>query len=189
MSYIPRHVVLSGEERPRLLAELTKRPALQRLYFLTLLLTGARRGEVRLMQRDHLDLATGTWLIPHPKNGRPHRLSLPSELNQAFRALPLRSPYVFSETGQTPWGTTTIERYWQQIRLKAGCRHLRIHDLRRTLATTLCRQGVPIQIVSWILNHQHIRTTEHYVQRGASPQVTAALADYARSMMGKEATA
>jgi integrase len=41
--------------------------------------------------------------------------------------------------------------------------HLRPHDLRRFCATYASRAGTPIEIISILLRHVHLSTTQRYV--------------------------
>ena len=45
----------------------------------------------------------------------------------------------------------------------AGVAHVHPHKFRRTLATELCRHGMPIQEVGKLLGHDKIDTTMQYV--------------------------
>lgn len=184
-SYTPRSVTLNQEQLARVLAVLETRPALIRLAFLTLLLTGCRRNELLAMQRQDLDLVGGTWHLPRTKSRQPHTLCLPPQLVSLYREQVIPGPYVFSYTHTEPWGPTTLRNYWLAIAKEASCLHVHIHDLRRTLATNLCQAGVPIQVVSWILNHARIRTTELYVHgsKGSSPIVRDVLSAYSAQLL------
>ena len=49
------------------------------------------------------------------------------------------------------------------IAKEAGVAHVHPHKFRRTLATELCRHGMPIQEVGKLLGHDKIDTTMQYV--------------------------
>lgn len=185
---VKRTVTVPDAQIPALLEVIGQQPPTIRLYFLTILLCGVRRDELRLAQWRHFDLESGIWLIPQPKNNEPHKLVLPPELVGLYRQIEQVGPWVFTCEGAAPWGATTVERYWQRIRTRCGLDHVRIHDLRRTLISRLCDQG-QAGLAQIIANHKSRTTTEGYWQRGASPEAAAALAAYAKRIMGQEARA
>jgi integrase len=122
-----------------------------------LLLTGQRLREISELRWD--EIVDGSLVLPpaRTKNKRPHRLPLSGFAREIVSSLPRVEgcPYVFS-MGRVPingWAVT-------KQRLDAAMRAqgwngpaFRIHDLRRTAATGLARQGVPIHVTEKILNH------------------------------------
>jgi integrase len=117
---------LSPAELARLWPALDAEPnPYVRTAILTLLLTGARRGEVCRMRWGDVDLERGVWTLPATatKAGRPHAVPLPAPLRQALARLPrqLANPYVFP--GVRP-GThvdpSTLNVAWWRIRRRAA---------------------------------------------------------------------
>jgi site-specific recombinase XerD len=56
-----------------------------------------------------------------------------------------------------------IERYIRQLGKKAGVEKAHPHRFRRTGATFALRKGMPIEIVSKLLGHESIETTQIYL--------------------------
>ena len=69
----PRDRTLTADELTALWMAIEKLPELPRAYFRVVLLTGARRNEVRGMAWSELDLDAGLWRLPaeRTKSGRP----------------------------------------------------------------------------------------------------------------------
>jgi integrase len=119
-----------------------------------LLITGARLNEVSGMLRSELNDA-GIWSIPseRTKNKRPHIVPLPPLAQDILANVPrIEGGLVFTTTGTTPISG------WSKIKarldgLMGDVPHWRLHDLRRTAATTMAEIGVPPHIVEAVLNH------------------------------------
>lgn len=69
-----------------------------------------------------------------------------------------------------------IREQWLQARRKAGiATDLRIHDLRRTLATRLYRATLDPKIVQQALGHENLSTTSNYLAPLETPELRAKL--------------
>jgi integrase len=137
-----------------------------------LILTGARRQEIgglrwheiRVAQNEPPEIALSG---ERTKNGEPHTIPLSKPARAIIAELPRvtdatecrgslnrdsLSGFVFTTTGKTPVSGWT--RAGNQLRSKLeGVPHFTIHDLRRTVATGLQRQGVSLQVIEAILGH------------------------------------
>ena len=156
-----------------------------------LLFTGSRLQEVLKARWDMFDLdarnGDNSWSKPSSstKQKRLHRVILPEgpalEILRQMRArAPVDAVYLFpgdedlrrlraKAVGKTHVGGETprrdLKRPWAFIRvharLKPGdCRH----DLRRTLATWMFRNGANLLEVGAALGHSNLSTTERYAQ-------------------------
>jgi integrase len=141
-----------------------------RAVLLTALLTGARRAEVLTMQWDDVGLTRAEWRIPYTKAGRPHLLPVPHALVATLRSLPRveGNPYVF--VGQNGAGHLhDMKRAWDRIRVKAGIRDVRFHDLRRTVGSWLAGSGESLHLIGKVLNHRDVSTTAIYARLNLNP--------------------
>ena len=60
-------------------------------------------------------------------------------------------------------GLRTLKRFWSRLRLEAKVPDVRMHDIRRTIASWAVSEGVPMLAVSKMLAHSSIAVTEeHY---------------------------
>jgi integrase len=149
---IPRDRTLTAEELSALWRAIDKLPQLPRAYFRVVVLTGARRNEVRCMAWSELDLDAGLWRVPPERNksGRAFDLPLTAPVVETLRALPRIGPMVFTLDGKRPMA---VHQLIEQARGDAGLIDVRLHDLRRTLRTGLAELGVSFEIAERVLNH------------------------------------
>jgi integrase len=119
-----------------------------------LLITGARLNEVSRMTRAELN-DEGIWSIPgaRTKNRKPHVVPLPPLARDILASLPrIEGGLVFTTTGTTPISG------WSKIKVRldglmGDVPAWRLHDLRRTCATTMAEIGVAPHIVEAVLHH------------------------------------
>lgn len=185
-----RERFVQDNELPWLLKSLAEERPTVELYFLCLLLTGARRDEARTMQWTHLDLDRALWHKPTTKTGVPHTIPLPVQLVTRFRTLPRVCEWVFPSTpcnknGMRPclWSETAVEHAWRKVRRRVGLRDVRIHDLRRTAASWLAINGSNLPVIQAMLNHRSLNSTQVYARLSVAP-VRLALDDQAERMLG-----
>lgn len=153
---------VGADEMPRLLEAIAEYPdAWLRSFFLLLLLTGMRRGELINARRQDFNPRERTLLIRETKNGEPYTVRLSTAAAGIIETLPRKpgNPYLFP--GRRP-GRPLAEpkRAWDKIRERAGLPDVRIHDLRRTFGSWLTTSGISMEVVSKLLNHSSIKVTE-----------------------------
>lgn len=130
-----------------------------------LAITGQRRNEVAMMRWEELDQSSRMWTLPaeRVKNRREHRVPLSDlaviELTNAAQRRPWpKSGYVFSTNGTAPIsGFSKFKRHLDDAIVRVcgadAVRPWRLHDLRRTMATTLQRLGTRFEVTEALLNH------------------------------------
>jgi integrase len=144
-----------------------------------LMLTASRRDEVgcmRVQELEHHADGELCWTLPadRSKNGRAIRTALPAlareVLEEALRARPANSPFVFTRNGARPisgWSKAKVrlDAYIEQNRSDLGIEmrsmaSWRIHDLRRSFATLACEVlMVNPAVADRCLNHVGASTT------------------------------
>jgi integrase len=149
---IPRDRTLTADELTALWQAIDKLPDLPRAYFRVVVLTGARRNEVRCMAWSEVDLDAGLWRVPPERNksGRAFDLPLTAPVVETLRALPRIGPIVFTLNGKRPMA---VHQLIERVRRDAGLYDVRLHDLRRTLRTGLAELGVSFEVAERVLNH------------------------------------
>ena len=120
-----------------------------------LILTGQRKSEVSGMKWLEVDFNENVWILPsdRTKNSKPHLVHLSnlaiSELSHTAKT----SELVFTTTGRTP--VSGFSNVKKKIDQQSGVTNWRIHDLRRTFASTTTEKlGFNPHVVDLILNHQ-----------------------------------
>lgn len=168
----PRDRFLSAEELSRLFAALnTLRYDTTRDALLISLLTGQRRGNVVAMRWDEVDFSQATWHIPITKNGTSHIVPLVPEVMAILdqRRARSKSPWVFPSTRSPSGHLKKPELAWRAVVKRAGIKNIRIHDLRRTLASYQAITGSNISVIAWTLNHKDLESTQIYARLNVEP--------------------
>lgn len=123
--------------------------------FLTMLLTAQRRGEVSGMRWSELDLTTRVWNLPSDrvKNARAHTVPLSPPVLRIIENVPRipGSDFVFTTTGRS--GVSGWGKPFARLTENAAVHDWRLHDLRRTAASGMARQGIAPHVVEKVLNH------------------------------------
>jgi integrase len=120
-----------------------------------MLLTAQREGEVAHMKWSQVDLERRLWTLPAEatKAGRAHEVALSDLAVNVLAALPRlhEGDLVFSTTGiSAPSGWSRAK---QRLDRLSGVADWRLHDLRRSAASTLARLAHPPHVVAAVLNH------------------------------------
>jgi integrase len=141
-------------------------------FFRLAILTLQRREEVAAMRWSEIALDCRTWSIPgaRMKNGKRHDTHLTEAARAVLRALPKTADcdFVFSTTGKSPVSgfskaKAALDKAIDKARAEdAGAKKIkfvplaswRLHDLRRTGASTLARLGFDSVVVDKLLAHQ-----------------------------------
>ncbi len=126
-----------------------------------LMLTGQRRDEVGRMRWSEVDLDAALWTIPkeRAKNGQAHAVPLSASAVAILRSLPRVEggkgsvDYVFTSTGKTPVSGFSNLKEALDKRMGSEMPGWVFHDLRRTAATGMARQGVALPTIEKVLNH------------------------------------
>lgn len=127
-----------------------------------LFLTGARRSEIAKGTWNEIDLDRKTWTIgaARMKNGLPHEIPLTDQMLEIIAALPrFRGPFLFSTTfGEHP--IAAFSKMKRSLDVEAAriagssIEEWRIHDIRRTVRTTLARLRVDAIVAELVIGHR-----------------------------------
>ncbi len=186
-----RDRVLSDKEAAKLLTELEAIPAIHsrertlRDFILLSLLTGARKSNVMTMRWDEVDLKGGTWSIPAEKTKTQRAQLIPlgemekkvlkerEQLLEDSGVIERDCPWVFPGKGAAGH-MVDPGNAWETLREKLGMSDLWIHDLRRSLASSMANTGADVSIVRAALNHTDTRTTlKAYIRTSQQVQLEA----------------
>ena len=200
-SVFRRERTLSKDELDKLLWSLDQEEDIFRDCVLMLLFTGQRKSNVLSMRWDEIDHQTKVWTIPLEKikTKKPHVVPLS---NLAMEVLERRSAnaesgeqFVFPSTRSKCGHITSksgVGGFWHRITERAGLyvpddpkKHLRIHDLRRTLATNQVSTGGSLQATSKLLGHSNIGITNNVYAHLSIKNVRDELEQTTAYMFGK----
>jgi len=167
-----RERFVSVEEMPRLalsVSRITNHRVIGAVWLH--LFTALRKSELLRIQWEHIDIGRRELLIPDTKNGRPHRVPLSDAAILVFQGIPRRlgNPYVFWSTHGEGRHLTKIDHHWQKARAEAGLEDVRVHDLRRTVASWIATSGTSLIIIGKMLNHKSLASTEVYARLHQDP--------------------
>ena len=145
-------------------------PPLYRDIFHICLLTGARRGNVCSMRWEEIDFDLGTWTIPAAKfkNGNTLVVPLttwPLAILQRRKAAARNLDWVFPGKSKGKSGhVICVRKPWKRVIKRAGLSDLRVHDLRRTLASYMAIDGNNAYTIARMLGHKDPRSTAVYAR-------------------------
>lgn len=132
------------------------------------LLTGARRSNVASMRFADVNLSAQTWRIPKTKNGNSHILPL---VTLALEIIKRRQEkqgnaavWVFPSDRSATGHLTKPENAWYELLARTGLTDVRIHDLRRTLASYQAMTGANLVTIAHTLGHRELRSTSVYTR-------------------------
>lgn len=127
-----------------------------------LVLTGQRRNEIASLEWKHITHETITTPAGIAKNHLEHTFPYGALVRQVLESIPAharQSQFVFPARFETMRGKpTTIFNAWSKSKAAfdkelKGVEPYKLHDMRRTFATTLQGLGVPLEVREKLLNH------------------------------------
>ncbi len=169
----PRSRRLEPAELPKFFKAVHEEPnATLRDFVLLALFTGVRKSNLLKMKWKHINLDGGIWVVPAEESKTNE--DLPVVLSSfAIEILKARernsiSPFVFP--GMNGIGHyKDPKRGWRRILKRAELENLRMHDLRRSLASFQIDTGTPLEVIQKTLGHGSKSTTEIYARLAMDP--------------------
>ena len=143
------------------------------LFVKLLLLTGARKSELRLAKWKDIDDDKMQLFVAISKSGRSRKIMLSNQAVKVLDKVRLRTAALGLPTTRDDWlfqnprtrkPYTSFHLAFFAARKRAGLNTVRIHDLRHTYASLLINNGASIYEVQQLLGHYHISMTERYAQ-------------------------
>lgn len=167
---------LNKEEALRLFQAMEGSSNKQLPFIITmLLLTGARKSEVLNARWQDLDFEARSWRIEFNKTGLTRHVPISNALVSLFEKMPRfeGNDFIFPNpnTGE-PF--VNIFNSWNKVRIKAGLKDVRIHDLRHSFASFLINEGRSLYEVQKLLGHTQIATTQRYAHLSNESLLSAA---------------
>ncbi len=134
-----------------------------------LIFTGARLGEILMLEWDHVDEEHGLLILPDSKTGKKAiRLNAPAR--QVLEGIPRLEGNRFVICGDRPGrNLVNLQKPWRRIRKAAGLDSVRIHDLRHSFASVGASSGQSLIVIGKMLGHSQPATTARYAHLGDDP--------------------
>lgn len=169
----PRECFLTPQELVRFFRALNERKGeVIYDYVLMSLYTGARRSNILSMSWEHIDLNLRIWRIP-PKLSKNKESTVVPLTSNAMKILEERfgktdGPWVFP--GKVA-GKHLVEpkRPWYKLLEDAQIKNVRLHDLRRTLASYMAMGNHSLPVIAKALGHKTIAVTQIYSRLMSDP--------------------
>jgi integrase len=144
-------------------------------FFRILILTGARRDALCSMRWQDLDLASGVWMVPATWSKNRREMAIPLT-NVAVAMLQRRqqgrsrSPWVWPSAEAKVGHVVNPEKPWRAF-LKAAdiTEKVSLHDVRRTLGSSLAKSGAAAAVISKALGHVSPQSARAYVHLDVEP--------------------
>lgn len=155
-----RDRVLSAEEEERLIAEVADH---LKPIVVCALNTGMRRGEILSLKWKNIVDGQIVLEARNTKTKKQRRIPINSRLQQVIDILRSRdgfSDFVFTYGGDR---LKDVQNGFSKACKRAEITDLHFHDLRRTFATRLMRNGVGIYTISQLLGHATVEMTQRYI--------------------------
>ena len=166
----PRDRVLAPSEIEALAAALGNSNelfAVGAVRFLTL--TGWRSGETLALRWEHINFETCEALLPSTKAGRQTR-PLGAAALQVLADLPRvnDNPHVFAGARGVALGYRKLRLVFAEACEAARIPDCRLHDLRRSVATTAAASGLSVFLLRDLLGHKSAAMANRYARRAGS---------------------
>jgi integrase len=165
-----RERFLAGDEIRRLYVALEAEDQDTRDFVKLALLTGGRRKNLLGMAWADVDLVACVWTVPAVEAKAGKAILIPL-CNPALAILARRkestagSPWVFPAAAPTqPAPYHALRMGWQRARAAARIPDVRLHDLRRSLATLAVASGASLPAVGKLLGHAGLQATQVYAR-------------------------
>ena len=120
--------------------------------------TGMRRGEIAMMQWEHVDVKKRTLRIPETKTGKARSIPLTTEALRILNDLPRRLDGFI-------WGMTdphTMTRAFERACKRAKISDLTFHDLRHEATSRFFEKGLNPMQVAAITGHKTLQMLKRY---------------------------
>jgi integrase len=166
---------LNGEELARLWEALNgATEGLWTDFFKVLILTGARRAALCAMRWQDVDLEAGVWIVPAvwSKNKREMAIPLTAAAVNVLRRRRTertKSPWVWPSEKARIGHVVNPEKPWRAFLRAAENNYVSLHDVRRTLGSSLANSGAAAATISKALGHVSPQSARAYVHLDVEP--------------------
>ncbi|MFZ6772438.1 tyrosine-type recombinase/integrase [Undibacterium sp. SXout7W] len=166
---------LASAEIPKLLNALNALTDIDFKHFVLLsLFTACRQSNVLGMRWADINYDASILTIQKEVSKNGTQMTIPltgfalEVLSERKKTMNSDSPFVFPAKSASGHMTPPKKR-WKQLLAQAGIEDLRMHDLRRSLASWAAMSGTSLPIIGKMLGHNSAQATEIYARLQADP--------------------
>lgn len=128
-------------------------------------MSGLRISEVLSLAWQHVDLETGRAVLTQSKTGRRVvPLAAPVVAIMSMQPRIHGNPFVFTGARNAAVGYSHVRKVFKRAVAQAGIGDVRLHDLRRTVATNLAGAGLGAFAIRDVLGHSTLAMSNRYVR-------------------------
>ena len=127
-----------------------------------LVLTGCRRDEILTLRWDDVDRHARELRLRDSKSG-PCMVAMTPAVEAVLDGVRRvrGNPWVI--VGEAPGSRLkTLKTSWRRVKLRAGLKDVRLHDLRHSYATRALALGESLTMIGKLLNHSQMQSTVRY---------------------------
>lgn len=156
---------IQPEEIPFVLKAIEEETLTMKDFFLMLLLTGARKGDVQKMRWEQIDFDYCSWRIPETKNGQPLLLALTERAIEILKSRKENSdsPWVFPQKGRPTLCVVSPQKTWERIRARATIQMWKENPKWKTIVEEVKNLNLPT-------TQAKVKTTISKIQQSAEKQ-------------------
>jgi site-specific recombinase XerD len=135
--------------------------------------TGLRGKTLTQLEKKEFNFEMGMLVVPPEKMKTDRAMELPIRASELALVAALPEGNLWGDWAKT---TDALSRRWTLILKRIGSPLRGLRTARRSVATTLLRNGADIRLVADVLGHRKIETTMKYLTPATRSQVSAAIA-------------
>lgn len=141
----------------------TKTPDNNRLIFYLMLTTGIRTNELLNIKNKNINLDEQTIYLDFTKTGHPRYIYINEQIKELVIKVKNDNTYLFCDEHGNQLTSNGIKMFFRHLRRDLNIEVLSPHKLRHYYATNLYNKSLDIYLVSKLLGHTNIKTTEIYL--------------------------
>lgn len=128
-----------------------------KLAFMLILTTGIRTSELLNIKNSNIDLINNKIYLDFTKSHRPRYIYIVENVKELLKKQMTSDIYLFSIS------VNALRLFFKKIKKRLNINVLSPHKLRHYYATTIYNKSLDIYMVSKLLGHQEIKTTQIYL--------------------------
>lgn len=134
-----------------------------KLIFFLILTTGIRTNELVNIKNKNIDLNNMTILLDFTKTGHSRYIYINPTIENLIKNQISQKTYLFNDEDGNQLSANAVRMFFKHLRYDLDIEVLSPHKLRHYYATNLYNKSLDIHLVSKLLGHTNIKTTEIYL--------------------------